>query len=59
MLQPDQPLWLPQGSIRSLIAIAIVGAYIAAWVPIEVATLVLGFYFGARTSEDRVDRGIR
>jgi len=48
MLLNDQPLWLPAGSIRSIIALGIVGAYIGGIVDIEVATLVLGFYFGTR-----------
>ena len=49
MLQPDQPLYLPQGSVRSLLALGVVGAFIAGLVEIEVATLVLGFYFGVRS----------
>jgi len=49
MLQHDQPLWLPEGSIRSIIALGTIGAFIVGgWVPIEIATLVVGFYFGAR-----------
>ncbi len=48
MLLNDQPLWLPEGSIRSIIALGISGAFIAGGVPIEIATLVLGFYFGQR-----------
>ena len=48
MLLNDQPLYLPEGSIRSLIALGIVGAFVAGQVPIEFATLVLGFYFGQR-----------
>ena len=48
LLQTDKPLYLPEGSVRSVLALAIVGAFIASLVPIEVATLVLGFYFAAR-----------
>lgn len=48
MLLNDQPLWLPEGSIRSILALGIVGAFVAGVAPIEVATLVLGFYFGQR-----------
>lgn len=48
MLLNDQPLWLPEGSIRSIIALGIVAAFIVGVAPIEVATLVLGFYFGQR-----------
>ena len=44
------PLWLPEGSIRSILALGIVGAFVAGGAPIEVATLVLGFYFGSRVS---------
>ncbi len=50
MLVNDQPLWLPQGSVRALLALGVVGAFVAGLVPIEVATLVLGFYFGVRPS---------
>lgn len=50
MLLNDQPLWLPEGSIRSIIALGIVGAFAAGYVPVEIATLVLGFYFGQRGS---------
>lgn len=49
MFDKNYPLWLPQGSVRSIIALAVVGAYIADLVPIEIATLVLGFYFGVRS----------
>lgn len=48
MLQKDKPLWMPDGSVRSILALGVVGAYVAGAVPIEVATLVLGFYFGQR-----------
>ena len=51
MLINDQPLWLPAGSIRSILALGIVGAFVAGGAPIEVATLVLGFYFGSRNAE--------
>ncbi len=50
MLLNDQPLWLPEGSIRSILALGIVGAFVAGGAPIEIATLVLGFYFGQRGS---------
>lgn len=51
MLQTDQPLYLPEGSVRAIIALGVVAAFIAGSLPIEVATLVLGFYFGARNAE--------
>ena len=50
MLVNDQPLWLPQGSVRAVLALSVVAAFVASLVPIEVATLVLGFYFGVRPS---------
>ena len=48
MLNNDNPLWLPPESVRSIIALIVVCAYVAGAVPIEVVTLVLGFYFGSR-----------
>ena len=50
MLQTDQPLWLPQGSVRSILALGIVGAFVAGYAPIEVVTLVVGFYFGSKVT---------
>jgi len=44
----DNPLWLPRGSIRGLIALGITVAFIFDGVPMEIVTLVLGFYFGTR-----------
>ncbi len=50
LIQTDQPLWLPQGSVRAIIALLIVAVFaFGTAVPIEVATLVLGFYFGQRS----------
>jgi hypothetical protein len=51
MLLNDQPLYLPEGSIRAIIALGVVAAFVAGYAPIEVATLVLGFYFGSRNAE--------
>lgn len=48
-LQPDQPLGLPAGSVRSIIALGVVSAFVAGVVESDVALLVLGFYFGSRT----------
>ncbi len=48
MLLKDQPLWLPPGSIRSILAVGIVAAWIQGFAPMEMATLVIGFYFGQR-----------
>lgn len=47
-LQPDQPLGLPAGSVRSIIALGTVGAFISGVIEQDVALLVLGFYFGSR-----------
>ena len=49
MLQNDQPLYLPEGSVRALIALAVVTAFIVgALDQLEVVALVLGFYFGQK-----------
>lgn len=53
MLNPKQPLWLPQGSVRALMAIALVAAVIAGLGdgPVEtLATAVVAFYFGTKAS---------
>lgn len=49
------PLWMPQGSVRSLLAMLTTIAYIVSVmspviddVPLEVELLVLGFYFATR-----------
>lgn len=55
LLQEDQPLYMPKGSVRSILALAVVGAFIGGLVPIEVATLVLGFYFAARSGEAAIN----
>ncbi len=51
MLVNDQPLGLPQGSVRAVLALGIVAAFVAGLVEIEVATLILGTYFGYRAGE--------
>lgn len=55
LLLTDQPLYLPAGSIRSILALAVVTAFIIGVAPIEVATLVLGFYFAARQGDTARD----
>jgi hypothetical protein len=50
MFQNDQPLWLPRGSIRSILALAVVGAFLFGLIDADVALLVLGFYFVGRTA---------
>jgi len=52
LLLTDQPLYLPEGSVRSILALAVVGGFIAGIVAIEVATLVLGFYFASRQNAE-------
>ena len=54
LLQKDQPLYLPAGSVRSIIALGIVSAYIFGLIANEVALLVLGFYFGQYTDNKNV-----
>jgi hypothetical protein len=60
MLNYNEPLGLPQGSVRAIIALVLVGA--AVWCAVigntnnfltEAATLVVGIYFGARASETK------
>lgn len=51
LLQSDQPLYLPKGSVRAVLALTTLAAYIAgAFQELELVTLVLGFYFGERSS---------
>lgn len=50
MLNTEKPLWMPPGSVRSIIALGVVAAYIFGQVPDEIATLVLGAYFLDRAS---------
>jgi hypothetical protein len=50
MLQNDQPLYLPEGSIRAIIALGVVGAFLFQAVDLEIVALVLGFYFGQKVS---------
>ena len=60
MLDNKFPLWLPEGSVRAIIAIVLVcAAIVASFVDGTVADKFLwpaamaavGFYFGARTAE--------
>jgi hypothetical protein len=55
-INPTQPLGLPEGSVRALLALAVIGAFIAGVVDqLEIITLVLGFYFGSRSTAFGVD----
>jgi len=48
-MDSTKPLWMPSGSVRSIIALAVVVAYIVTdAIAEEVLLLVLGFYFGSR-----------
>jgi uncharacterized membrane protein len=67
MLDPKQPLWLPEGSVRAIIAILLVLAFV--WVVIRsgivieakdlntIVILVLGFYFIAKAAAQRPGGG--
>lgn len=50
LLQTDKPLYLPEGSVRAILALGVVGAFIAGQIEIETALLVLGFYFGQKVA---------
>ncbi|AIY89897.1 hypothetical protein [Geoglobus acetivorans] len=54
-LNENQPLWMPQGSVRAIIALAIVIGYIVInrAVDKELVMFVLGFYFGSKMGERR------
>ncbi len=51
MLQTDQPLYLPKGSVRAALALGLTAAFVAGLVELEVIALVLGFYFGQKVSD--------
>ena len=55
MLQDNQPLYLPEGSIRAILAIGLVSAFIFLDVQLEVTLMVLGFYFGSRAAASSKD----
>jgi hypothetical protein len=50
MLRSDQPLWLPRGSIRSILALAVTAAFILGLIETDIAMLVLGSYFVGRAT---------
>lgn len=47
-----QPLGLPKGSVRSLLALGLISAFVLGNIPLEVAVLVLAFYFDARKNSE-------
>lgn len=55
MFRSDQPLYLPKGSVRSILALAIVAAYFVGAVSEEIVLLVLGSYFVGRASQGDKD----
>lgn len=51
LLQVDQPLYLPEGSVRSILALSTVGAYLFGLITEpDLPLLVLGAYFADRIS---------
>ena len=60
MLNPKAPLWLPYGSIRGLLALALIAVFcagfIAGMIPsdafVPVAAMVAAFYFGGKSPTD-------
>lgn len=55
MFDKTQPLWLPKGSIRAILAIALVAAVIIGAggdVIQTLATAVVAFYFGAKVGSE-------
>ena len=57
----NNPLWLPKGSIRSILALGIVSAAIAAVFKLmevpqslwDLALVVVAFYFGSKVASQR------
>ncbi len=50
MSASQNPLWLPEGSVRALLAMALVAAFIAGYVEKDIVLIVLGVYFVGRTA---------
>jgi hypothetical protein len=54
----SQPLWLPKGSVRAILALVVVVAYVARFLggtvePVDflpLVTLVIGYYFGQKAA---------
>ena len=47
----DQPLYMPVGSVRALLALSLAAGYLTGIATEEVLFLVLGFYFGQRAGK--------
>jgi len=55
MFDPNQPLWLPKGSIRAILALGLVAAVIIGTggdVIQTLATAVISFYFGTKAGSE-------
>lgn len=50
LLNKSQPLWLPQGSVRSLIAFIAIGGYLAGQMSETILGVVIAFYFADRST---------
>ena len=56
-----EPLWLPKGSVRAIIALAVVGAGIGMFaikgnIPealVGIIGMIVGFYFGKKAGEEK------
>ncbi len=59
MFNPKQPLWLPQGSVRAILALVLVTAVVAlaflglitADRLVELAAVVVAFYFAGKQTQ--------
>jgi len=58
MFNPKQPLWLPQGSVRAILALGLVGSVVFLAVigtvdatrVVELASIVAAFYFAGKAA---------
>jgi len=47
----NEPLWMPKGSVRAILSLTVVAAWIGGAIDnTEVVLMVLAFYFGSRTA---------
>lgn len=55
MLNPRQPLFLPPGSVRSIIALVLVAAVVAVQPDkaAELASVVVAFYFASKVAASK------
>lgn len=52
-LDPSNPLWMPKGSVRAVIAIMLIAGYFYGVVDESIVMGVIGFYFGSRVTETK------